>query len=179
MNADPKNVDLRCSSCGKTCREKVKNLIAHPSTCACNECISLCVSLNNSVLPEEDKKVQVDQLKQMWQQQHEFMRLLQQKRGFPDFPTDITSKKGQQFLKDIRNHLMEELFEAGQHLKNSKSHRITELPEVDREAYKEELVDALHLYFELVIASGVSLDELFKAYMGKGETNTLRILSGY
>ena len=120
-----------------------------------------------------------DRLNRMWEQQEAFMRLLQQKRGFPDFPTDITSKKGQQFLKDIRNHLMEELFEAGQHLKNAKSHRATDLPEVDREAYKEELVDALHLYFELVIASGVSLDELFEAYMAKGEINFERIRGGY
>lgn len=120
-----------------------------------------------------------DRLKQMWEQQEAFMRLLQEKRNFPQFPTDITSKKGQQFLKDIRNHLMEELFEAGQHLKNAKSHRATELPEVDREAYKEELVDALHLYFELVIASGVSLDELHEAYMAKGEVNFDRIKNGY
>jgi NTP pyrophosphatase (non-canonical NTP hydrolase) len=115
----------------------------------------------------------------MWQQQLEFMRLLQAKRNFPQFPTDITSKKGQQFLKDIRNHIMEELFEAGQHLKNAKSHRATDLPEVDREAYKEELVDVLHLYFELVIASGVSLDELHEAYMAKGILNRERILNGY
>ena len=120
-----------------------------------------------------------DKLKCMWDQQEAFMRLLQQKRGFPDFPTDITSKKGQQFLKDIRNHLMEELFEAGQHLKNAKSHRATDLPEVDREAYKEELVDALHLYFELVIASGVTLDELYDAYMKKGDVNFERIKTGY
>lgn len=120
-----------------------------------------------------------DKLKQMWDQQEAFMRLLQQKRNFPDFPTDITAKKGQQFLKDIRNHLMEELFEAGQHLKNAKSHRATELPEVDREAYKEELVDALHLYFELVIASGVTMDELYDAYMAKGEINFERIKTGY
>lgn len=120
-----------------------------------------------------------DRLGRMWDQQEAFMRLLQEKRNFPQFPTDITSKKGQQFLKDIRNHLMEELFEAGQHLKNAKSHRATELPEVDREAYKEELVDALHLYFELVIASGVTLDELFDAYMAKGDTNFERIRGGY
>lgn len=120
-----------------------------------------------------------DRLGRMWQQQLEFMQLLQEKRNFPQFPTDITSKKGQQFLKDIRNHLMEELFEAGQHLKNSKSHRATELPEVDYEAYKEELVDALHLYFELVIASGVTLDELYDAYMKKGDVNFERIMGGY
>lgn len=120
-----------------------------------------------------------DRFKQMWDQQEAFMRLLQEKRNFPQFPTDITSKKGQQFLKDIRNHLMEELFEAGQHLKNAKSHRATELPEVDREAYVEELVDALHLYLELVIASGVTVDELHEAYMRKGDVNFDRIKNGY
>jgi len=120
-----------------------------------------------------------DRLKAMWDQQVAFMHLLQEKRGFPEFPTDITSKKGQKFLKDIRNHIFEELFEAGLHLKNAKSHRATELPEVDREAYKEELVDALHLYFELVIASGISLDELVKAYLDKGDVNTDRINNGY
>jgi len=120
-----------------------------------------------------------DRLAVMWEQQKSFMRLLQEKRNFPDFPTDITSKKGQQFLKDIRNHMMEELFEAGQHLKNAKSHRATELPDVDREAYKEELVDALHLYFELVIASGLDVDELFDAYLAKGDINFDRIRNGY
>jgi predicted house-cleaning noncanonical NTP pyrophosphatase (MazG superfamily) len=74
---------------------------------------------------------------------------------------------------------MEELFEAGQHLKNAKSHRATEIPEVDREAYLEELVDALHLYLELVIASGVSRKELVEAYLKKGRINTQRILEGY
>jgi hypothetical protein len=120
-----------------------------------------------------------DRLQMLWDQQESFMRLLQKKRGFPDFPTDITSKQGQKFLKDIRNHIMEELFEAGQHLKNAKSHRATELPHVDREEYKEELVDALHLYLELVIASGITLDELFEAYLEKGRTNVERIENGY
>lgn len=120
-----------------------------------------------------------DKLKNMWDQQEAFMRLLQEKRGFPEFPTDLASKRGQQFLKDIRNHLMEELFEAGQHLKNAKSHRATEIPEVDREAYKEELVDVLHLYLELVIASGITLNELYDAFMKKGDINEERIRGGY
>jgi predicted house-cleaning noncanonical NTP pyrophosphatase (MazG superfamily) len=120
-----------------------------------------------------------DRLSEMWEQQVDFMRLLQQERNFPEFPTDLASKKGQKFLKDIRNHLMEELFEAGQHLKNAKSHRATEIPEVDREAYMEELVDALHLYFELVIASGISPEELVEAYLQKGRVNIDRIKNGY
>ena len=120
-----------------------------------------------------------DRLKAMWDQQESFMKLLQRERNFPEFPTDITSKKGQQFLDGISFHLMKELFEAGQHLKNNKSHRVTEIKEVDREAYKEELVDALHLYLEICIAAGISMDELFEAYIAKGEINTKRILSGY
>jgi len=123
--------------------------------------------------------VEPDRLDRMWKQQEDFMRLLQQKRGFPEFPTDISSKLGQKFLKDITHHLMDELFEAGQHLKNAKSHRATLVPEVDREAFKEELVDALHLYFELVIASGIELDELVEAYLLKGRTNVNRIENGY
>lgn len=115
----------------------------------------------------------------LWDQQVAFMRLLQERRGFPQFPTDITSKGGQRFLNDIRHHLQDELHEAAQHLKNHKSHRVTEVPEVDREAYKEELVDALHLYFELVIASGISVEELVEAYLSKGDVNTSRILNGY
>lgn len=120
-----------------------------------------------------------DDLTRMWQQQEAFMNLLREKRNFPEFPTDLAAKKGQQFLKDIRNHLMEELFEAGQHLKNAKSHRATDIPEVDREAYKEELVDALHLFLELVIASGITQQELVEAYLKKGDVNERRILSGY
>lgn len=124
-------------------------------------------------------RVLPDDLANMWTQQEAFMRLLQEKRGFPQFPTDLSSKQGQKFLKDIRNHLMEELFEAGQHLKNAKSHRATEVPEVDREAYKEELVDALHLFLELVIASGISREELVEAFLQKGRVNVDRIRNGY
>jgi hypothetical protein len=120
-----------------------------------------------------------DRLQEMWDQQFAFMKLLQEKRSWPDFPTDISSKKGQKFLKDITHHVMDELFEAGQHLKNAKSHRATEIPEVDKDAYTEELVDALHLFLELVIVSGITLDELFHAYMKKGIVNKNRIENGY
>jgi len=121
----------------------------------------------------------VDRLRAMWEQQRSFMRLLQERRGFPDFPVDITSKPGQQLLKGITHHVMDELFEAGQHLRNSKQHRQTLVPDVDREAFKEELVDALHLYFELAIAAGIDLDELVVAYMNKGAINVERIRNGY
>jgi hypothetical protein len=121
----------------------------------------------------------MDKLKNMWDQQEEFMRLLQKERKFPQFPVDIKSKTGQQQLKQIRNHLFEELFEAGQHLKNDKNHRITNIPNVNKQEYIEELVDAAHLYFELLIMSGISINEFYDAYMKKGDINVNRIKNGY
>lgn len=118
-------------------------------------------------------------LEKMWDDQVQFMKLLQQERGFPDFPTDITSKKGQQFLEGICFHMVKEAFESLAHLRNSKSHRLTEIKDVDREAFVEELVDVQHLLHEMCIAAGISLDEFYDAYMKKGSTNRDRILHGY
>ena len=120
-----------------------------------------------------------DKFEAMWEQQKKFMLLLQDKRDFPAFPVDITSKSGQQFLDGIVYHAIKELIESSNHLKNSKSHRITELKDVDMEAYKEELADVYHLLNEVCIASGISSDELYEAYMKKGEKNVERIKNGY
>ena len=120
-----------------------------------------------------------DRLIQMWNQQKDFMNLLVEKRGFPKFPVDIESKDGQKFLRGLTHECMGELFEANQELKNSKNHRITESNQFDRAAYLEELVDSLHYFFEIVIASGISPEEMFDAYISKGEKNEKRILNGY
>ena len=120
-----------------------------------------------------------DKLQTMFDQQKAFMRLLVEKRNFPSFPVDIKSKEGQKFLKSITHDCMGELFEANQHLKNSKGHRATEITDIDREAYIEELVDSLHFFFEIVILSGISIDEMYEAYMNKGDVNVDRIVGGY
>jgi predicted house-cleaning noncanonical NTP pyrophosphatase (MazG superfamily) len=127
----------------------------------------------------QSHKCPQDRLEAMMTQQDAFMHLLQEKRGFPEYPVDLASKQGQKFVKSIAYDAMHELFEAIQLLKNSKDHRATEVKEWDREAYVEELVDHLHFYFEIVHLSGVSMDELYEAYMKKGEVNTQRILGGY
>lgn len=119
-----------------------------------------------------------DKLVQMFSQQERFMQLLQEKRNFPAFPVDLTSKAGQKFLKTISYECADELHEARQHLKN-KDHRATHIKDIDREAYVEELVDALHFFFEIVIASGISVDELYEAYIKKGEINVQRINGDY
>lgn len=120
-----------------------------------------------------------DMLMEMFEQQREFMELLQKERGFPQFPVDLSTKDGQLLLKDIAHNAMDELFEAIQILKAAKHHRVSAPTDVDREKYVEELVDCLHYFIEVVIASGVSVEELFKAYVAKGEINRERILRGY
>jgi hypothetical protein len=120
-----------------------------------------------------------DKLSEMWNQQLQFMNLLKERRGFPNFPVDIKTKEGQKFLRGITYECMGELFEANQELKNSKAHRAAEITDLDREAYLEELIDSLHFFFEIVIASGISLDEMYTAYMKKGIKNFSRIENGY
>lgn len=120
-----------------------------------------------------------DRLQDMWDQQEAFMRLLQEKRGFPPFPVDLESKHGQKFLKNVTYECMGELFEANQELKNGKDHRATHVSNFDRAAYVEELCDSFHYFLEIVIASGVTLSEFYEAYMKKGEINEKRIIDGY
>lgn len=120
-----------------------------------------------------------DRLIEMFVQQDAFMRLLQERRTFPDYPVDITSKDGQRVIKEYSHECMHELFEAIHMLRNSKSHRATDVREFDRAKYIEELVDAMHYFVEICLLSGVTPDELHKAYIEKGETNTSRIVNGY
>lgn len=120
-----------------------------------------------------------DKLQKMYEQQSAFMKLLCEKRGFPAFPMDLSQKANQKFIKAIAHDAMGELFEAVQELKNSKGHRATEIDEFDRDAYLEELVDTQHFLFEILILSGVNLEEFFEAYMKKGDTNFDRINNGY
>lgn len=107
------------------------------------------------------------------------MRLLQEKRNFPQYPLDLTKKSDQKFIKGITHECMHELFESNVLLKNSKDHRATEDNGLDRSAYIEEMCDALHYLIEVLILAGVSSDELFETYMKKGDTNVRRISEGY
>lgn len=121
----------------------------------------------------------MDRLVEMWNQQRDFMKLLKEKRDFPDFPVDVRSKAGQKTLKNITHECMHELFEANLTLKNSKDHRATHIEDFDKDAYTEELCDALHYFFEIAILSGITVDELHSMYMKKGKTNVDRIERGY
>jgi len=120
-----------------------------------------------------------DRLEHMFVEQMKFMKLLRQERNFPEFPVDVSSKPGQKLLKEVAHECMHELFESVHLLRNSKSHRISDVQDFDKEAFLEELSDTLHYLMELFILSGITSKDLYKAYMKKGTINFARILSNY
>ena len=58
--------------------------------------------------------------------------------SYPEWPLEISSKQSQQVLRDTALKRIEEMFEALQNLKNSKTHRTTHMPEFDRQLEKIE-----------------------------------------
>lgn len=107
------------------------------------------------------------------------MELLREKRGFQEFPVDLTSKAGQRFIKTIAFELTGELYEAIAELKNSKDHRVTEVSELDREHLLEEMVDVFKYTLELFHLMGFTTEEFVEAFYEKGRINRERILNGY
>lgn len=86
----------------------------------------------------------------MWASQRTFMDLLVSKGRFPEFPVDLTTKKGQQEVVHVFQHTMDELYEAKSELRNTKRHRVTEVKGFDREHFIEELVDVQKLLLEVL-----------------------------
>jgi len=120
-----------------------------------------------------------DKLIQMFEQQAEFMKLLQKTRAFPEWPVDISNKKDQQLCREIMLSSVEEYFEAMQHLKNWKKHRATEVKDINQDEFLEELCDMMHYFIELLLIVGISADDFFNAYISKGNINKVRIKQGY
>ena len=117
--------------------------------------------------------------KRMFDQQEKFIKLLQEKRGHPEVPLDLSLKESQIFLKHLSHECMHELFESNMLLKNAKSHRSTEINDFDRDSYTEELSDVLHYLIGILLYSGISYEEMYEMYMKKGQINLDRINGGY
>lgn len=125
------------------------------------------------------KHKNVDTFDKFWQQQFDFMKLLQEERNFPEFPVDITTKDGQKLIKDVTHDCMHELFESIHALKNSKNHRKTEVKEFDRENFIEELVDTMKFFLEILILAGISKEEFIDSFDQKTNVNIERIKGNY
>lgn len=122
-----------------------------------------------------------DKLHHMFELREQFMRALKaQKTGiYPKWPLDLTEKKSQQTVRDTALKGVEEVFEAMQHFKNWKSHRVTEDRNFDREEFLEEMVDAFNYFFSVLVLTGVTADELYDAYVAKDTVIHDRLKTGY
>ena len=121
-----------------------------------------------------------DRLKQIFFLRKVFIRQL--KNTIPTaMPEDIdpTSKEGQQYLRDLALHGVEEMFEALQHLKNWKPHKLTEEKEFNKEEFLEEIVDAFNYFMALLIVVDVDHEKLFEAYLKKDQKIRKRLDEGY
>jgi len=120
-------------------------------------------------------------LKTMFEKRLSFIELMQEIKpgSYPDFPLDMTEKESQQFCRDLALRGVEEMFEALQHLKNWKPHRETEIKEINKEEFLEEIVDAINYFFSLLIVTGFDDLDLHRAYVKKDEIIRDRLQNGY
>ena len=109
------------------------------------------------------------------------MQLIKEKYpdSYKDWPLNISDKSSQVLLRDTALKGVEEMFEALGHLKNWKPHRDTDVPEINREEFLEEIVDAFNYFFSLIILMGVDVDEFYTAFNKKDLVIRNRIKNNY
>ncbi len=124
----------------------------------------------------------IDKLDDIFHKRNSFMKEIQSKfpNSYPEqWPINISDKSSQTVLRETALKGVEEMFEALQHLKNWKTHRETDMPEIDREEFLEEIVDAFNYFFSLMILIGVDVDEFYNAFNAKDEIIRRRLQKGY
>ena len=122
-----------------------------------------------------------DKLEMMFELREEFMKCLDSSKpgSYPPWPVDLSSKQSQQIVRDLALKGVEEMFEALGHLKNWKPHRTTEIKDIDRDEFLEEVVDAFNYFLSMIVLVGVKPDEFFQAYLSKDKKIHARIKDGY
>ena len=126
--------------------------------------------------------MEICKLEKMFELRLSFMKMMKETipGSYPTFPVDISKKESQQVCRDLALKGVEEMFEALQHLKNWKPHRVTDVKEeLDREEFLEEVVDAFNYFFAMLIVTGFSEKDLFNAYIKKDVKIRERLLNGY
>lgn len=95
----------------------------------------------------------------------------------PRFYGELNNPLVQAKLRESAGYMIEELYEAINHLKNKpwkKSFRDT-----DEQKFKEEVADAWHFFLEFHIFAGLSPEEIFRQYFMKTLINIERQNGGY
>ena len=123
-----------------------------------------------------------DRLSLIFEMRESFMNEISNKypKTYPNhWPVDMRDKSSQATLRETALKGVEEMFEALGHLKNWKSHRSSDVPEVDHEEFLEEIVDAFNYFLSLLILCGIDENKFFEAFMKKDAIIRDRLKSGY
>jgi NTP pyrophosphatase (non-canonical NTP hydrolase) len=139
------------------------------------------IEVNKHSSKKQSSSVQPDRLLRIFNLRKNFIKNLRFKipAAVPE-KIDPSSKEGQKYLRDLALYGVEEMFEALQHLKNWKSHRIADMSHTfDRDAFLEEMVDAFNYFFALMIHLDIDADEFFEAFLEKDRIINDRLNSGY
>ena len=121
-------------------------------------------------------------LKDMFDKRLSFIQMIKEMRpgSYPDYPLDMTKKESQQVCRDLALRGVEEMFEALQHLKNWKPHRLTVIDnDINKDEFLEEIVDALNYFFSMLIVVGFNDKDLHDAYVKKDSIIRERLKDGY
>ena len=123
----------------------------------------------------------MNSLDDIFKKRESFMSLIKDKypETYKSWPLNITEKDSQSILRDTALKGVEEMFEALGHLKNWKPHRDTEMPDVNKDEFLEEIVDAFNYFFSLLILTGVSSEDFYRAFIKKDKIIRERLRSGY
>lgn len=124
----------------------------------------------------------MDRLSSIFKRREEFMHMLRAKfpNAYPvEWPVNLSNKDAQSNVRDIALKGVEEMFEALQHLKNWKDHRATEMPEIDRDEFLEEVVDSFNYFFSLLILAGFNENDFFQMFEKKDKIIRDRLKGNY
>ncbi|WP_438964609.1 hypothetical protein [Winogradskyella sp.] len=122
-----------------------------------------------------------DSLQEIFNSRESFMSLIKEKypESYPAWPVDLSDKESQKVCRETALKGVEEMFEALGHLKNWKPHRETDIPEIDRKEFLEEIVDSFNYFLSLLVLIGVDKKEFYDAFKRKDIIIRERLKNGY
>lgn len=142
------------------------------------------MNINNITKEDIDKefKTSGDMFTDIFNRQDELEKKyyeIEKKNGeiIPSFPLDIDTFEGQRRARAIIYRITEELYEAGNCLRN-KAWKTTHVP-TDKDHFHEELADAFHFMIQLFLELGFTSTQVFILYFKKSMVNKFRQNSKY
>jgi len=130
----------------------------------------------------EEVKIEGDLLKAMFAKQKALelkYNDIEKANGeiIPDLPLDPHTFEGQRRIRAIIYRITEELYEAGNCLRN-KAWKTSQVP-CDVDHFLEEISDAVHFIFQLYLELGLTAEDFTNLYFRKAKVNDFRQRTNY